>query len=206
MEKYTRLCHLSVRLGYVVYFKVGPAIVGAGLHSRLESLGLDTCFRSREWDRDYIEEQMSTLVGMDWPRLRLLDVGRLGPFLDALEKRPGTTAPFPALRTLGVKWLEQGDARRLLTLIDGGTLPALRALDWPHAAPGPMWKHEGGPAGADDDTRDQCALLERLSGTKAIAIQNGEGHCVGAGWRAHCPRRPRQTHVSRTDEVIGLLK
>ena len=48
--------YLSVRVGYA-HFNVGPAIVGAGLHSRLECLGLDTCCCSRsyssyEWHRD----------------------------------------------------------------------------------------------------------------------------------------------------------
>lgn len=71
-----------------------------------------------------------------------------------------------------MKWLEQGDARRLLALMDGGALPALRALDWSDIVPSYVEMRKGNPGGAADDIRDQCALLERLSDTRAVTIQN----------------------------------
>lgn len=171
---YTRLRHLKLRETYgALGFDVVNLVVGAGLNQRLESLRLDaTCFtlEQRNYHERYEQHQMGALVTADWPRLRLLDLGRLGALLDALEKLPPAATPLPSLRSLGVKELEPGDARRLLVLMDRGVLATLRALTASTMAPSHMKEPERNRDGGGDYATDLCALLARLPETDVLSV------------------------------------
>lgn len=191
LREFTRLRHLVLRRAQWVPFKIEEDdpmtwMIRAGLNSRLESLRIDAACPDHTLDatqarkqQEDARRQMEAVMAADWPRLRLLDVGRLGGFLEALEKRaPAAATPFPALRSLAAAEMEQGDARRLLALMDRGALPALTAVMKSSIASAsydgfferrvPLADRDR----ADDERRDLHALLERLPETGSLFVDN----------------------------------
>ncbi len=135
LNGYTALRHLKlhrVPIGEALEWAVG--IVAAGLPARLESFRLDAFWHGADWHdnpAEYPRAPVKTLVSVEWPRLRVIEVEWFQDLLDALAARPRGVVVFPRLLSIAAARTRDVQPRMLLSLLEQGAFPSLTGLAAP---------------------------------------------------------------------------